>query len=280
MVMSDEGTGGIYTKHLRRAMDTPPCLPFIGTFLKQITEYYMRKLSSNFYSPPQILQNASLSSRSVASSLPSSHHSTYTSTLPNKRLHGDDDNFYTPSESGTDQADDLDETNQSNSLSSPADPTNMPPPSEMPTSRMSPARKRHIQFLIIRYAKNQAKLRGMTWNPKGDSNGQVTWDLLLDQTFDWSNIFKTVGSGKGDQVEPKHNFSDLKLMAEEQSTAGPSLRTIASEPALTRTLFHFQLCVVKYKLESDSDVRDFLLKAHYNSDVENFALSLRREPPN
>ena len=43
-------------------------------------------------------------------------------------------------------------------------------------------------------------------------------------------------------------------------------------------LFQYQLAAIQYTFDSNVTVRDFLLRADYNSDEENYKLSLQREP--
>ena len=58
-----------------------------------------------------------------------------------------------------------------------------------------------------------------------------------------------------------------------------------SKPAFLRLrphdmLFQYQMAALRYNFPSDAQVLDFLLHADYNTDEENYSLSLQREPNN
>ncbi|XP_072170242.1 uncharacterized protein [Diadema setosum] len=281
--VNDEGRSMQNDPELDRAMGAPPCLPFLGSILNRIIEFYSdvdingtraaHKMwdhriddsseSVDFESEIDVTQGHSLSN------LDTNDHST------------SENSPRSPAESGKGT---LKLENFMTKLmhkvgAMRAHHTSGNTRSDKKSTRISASRKQHIKKLVIEHAKRLARENGV------DYFGNDSEELNHPDTSLCMNLVEEFmrGARKSEintQHRISHHFSDLRQMAHGHDDM-PWKHAWTSEYHVHETLLAFQLAAVQYDVGNRKHwvIAGLLQDAQLQTDEKRFALSLEREPP-
>lgn len=155
------------------------------------------------------------------------------------------------------------------------------------SSCMSAERKQHIRMLIIEYAQLVAEERErehFIQNARNRRRGGGDINRI-DSTL-LSKLLKEFNGGDDDEdvldemrTRRSRHYTELRHMAHGHD-AMPWKHRWTSEFHLHEAILRFQLLAVQYEIrERNHNVREFLLNGSHKTDEELFQLSLEREPP-
>ncbi|XP_038070519.1 uncharacterized protein LOC119739611 [Patiria miniata] len=283
---ADDGRSDLYKMAVRKSLLSPPCLPFMGTFLLSVVDLYSAVDRAGMQPSHRAHMSSSSSSTHCFSSTDEGESTMHV-------IHFDTD----------DTVNSAIQTTESRTQPKPTHPAGFfgtfalalhtfrhkhvrpshttaeihPESSDsgdMETNRaargMTSTRKTHIRRLIIDYARRCAKERGMAWRAGVET---VTVQDLLGAAFlagvgspiNWGSLFA--------KVQPT-GMPTVSKKEEEEKEAKKN-----AEYQLFETLFTHQMAAVQYRHKSNRAVRNYLLHAEYNTDQQNFKLSMSRESP-
>ncbi|XP_022086484.1 uncharacterized protein LOC110977032 [Acanthaster planci] len=290
-LMADDGKSDLYKMAVKKSLLSPPCLPFIGPFLLSVVDLY----SAVDRAGMQQRRFRRYDQFSSSSSSPSCYSSTdeRESTIQDVCYVTDDSNtanstteyrtqpksahhvgFFDTFASAWHKLH-LKHGKLSGSQAGAYSVSSCSPESEATGARrMTQGRKERIRALIIDYAKRCAQQRGMEWRAGGGRGAVTAQDLLEAALFagvgnpiNWGSLFS--------KVQP----ADCEMLAVSKQETEEKEAKKNAEYQLYRTLFTHQMAAVQYTHGSNRAARNYLLHAEYNTDQQNFKLSMSREPP-
>lgn len=272
---NDEGLSLDNDPDLDQAMRTPPCLPFLGSVLMRIIEFYSTvdingtRLAHKLYDDHGDVGSSTSSDFESAINIVEGH-----------SLEDNDKKDKDAVKKGNKKSSDNKKSEPKifslfKKIAQKVDSLGTKPSSDTGANGkkgMSTYRKQHVRMLILEYAKLVAEER-----ERVDTHGQID-SALREKLLEGFERRDDIGHGDVDRTRSKH-YSELRNMAHEHDDV-PWKRRWKSEFHLHEALLQFQLSAVQYRpCEKSHVVRELLLKEFHHSDEDNFKLSLKREPP-
>nr|XP_054772136.1 uncharacterized protein LOC129280107 [Lytechinus pictus] len=262
---------------LDQAMRAPPCLPFLGSVLMRIIDYYSTtdingtRQAHKIYDDHGEIESTNSSDFGSAIDIVEGHtledNKESDNMAPKK---GNKKPFGSPKSEPKlfslfkKIAHKVDSLGHVGTKSSSIGPDGK--------KRMSRYRKEHIRMLILEYAKLVAEERVRVSAPS-----RIDSSLREKLLRDFEGRSGTLHGDVDNHSRSKH-YSELNHLAHEHDDM-PWKRKWTSEFHLHEALLQFQLSAVQYQpCEKSHGVRELLLKPFHHSDEENFKLSLEMEP--